>query len=261
MPPLPRLNDSLPIDRWMKIRRDGHLDSLVYRLNPSRPPPSPPTLLTPVPYRQPVNAGRQVALLPMKAEGRVPQKAGPERTASHFGYVPEPDEAEIADIRREQAEQHRGEEAVDREKRWMLGPIFAPLALAVGSEIAGSIAAREMLRRMAAARGVPARRFEPNRGENPYAAAGRKAHEEFKARVRAKDGWQADEGVNTKEGLLRPDARTPPRNPQKPEKQFSIELKPNTPRGRREDASAKRRYERATDNRTRVIYYELKDHL
>jgi hypothetical protein len=182
-------------------------------------------------------------------------------TSSYFGYQGEADEADLRELRRRQAEAHEREEAIDRENRWMLAPVIAPIGFVVANEILGSMAARAMAQRIVAARGVPKRAFEPNRGENPYAAAGRKAHEEFKQRVKAKEGWDADQSVPKQERVLRPDAQTPRRNPENDEERFNIELKPNTPRGRRAGAESKRRYERATKNRTRVIYYDPKDYL
>jgi hypothetical protein len=203
---------------------------------------------------------RATGLLPMKAS---PEPPPPRQSkSSYFGYQGEADEADMRELRRRQAEAHEREKEIDGQNRWMLAPIIAPLAFVAGSEIAGSIAAREMARRIAAARGVPRRAFEAVRGENPYAAAGRKAHRELQAKVEAKQGWAAEQKVDTGDGkYIRPDAQTPPRNPAKPEERYYIDRKPNTVSGRRSGEQKKREYKNKTDNKTRIIFYDPKDYM
>lgn len=59
--------------------------------------------------------------------------------------------------------------------------------------------------------------------------------------------------------ILRPDVRTPPRvrSPEEPPKPFQMELKPNTPSGRRAAARAMKKYEE-TGVKSRPIFYDPK---
>ena len=81
----------------------------------------------------------------------------------------------------------------------------------------------------------------------------------MKERVNAKPGWIADRGVKTQAGVPRPDVRAPVRDPAKPNTRYQMELKPNTGSGRKAAAKAVERYTRETRNRTRAIFYDLKD--
>lgn len=96
----------------------------------------------------------------------------------------------------------------------------------------------------------PPAQAKPKRGgENAAAARGREVHEEFKKKVKEKEGWHPNPRIKV-EGSpeLRPDALTPNRNP--------IELKPNTPTGKAAGKRQMKKYEAATGKRGRVIYYD-----
>jgi len=80
------------------------------------------------------------------------------------------------------------------------------------------------------------------------AARGREAHKEFAERVKQKPGWQSEKTITGPNGeKLRPDALTPSGRP--------VELKPNTPSGRRQGAKQIQKYKEATGKNGRVIYY------
>ncbi len=85
-------------------------------------------------------------------------------------------------------------------------------------------------------------------GDNPYAQKGRQAHDQFKQKARQK-GWDVEqELIDPATGKkCRPDAITPKGHP--------VELKPNTPSGRRRGKKQIEKYERAAGKRGRVIYY------
>ncbi len=89
-------------------------------------------------------------------------------------------------------------------------------------------------------------------GNNPYAQRGREAHKQFKQKVEQKKdkGWQAEPTIEDPETgkKMRPDALTPKGHP--------IELKPNTPCGKRKGRQQIKKYEKATGKKGRVIYYE-----
>jgi len=81
------------------------------------------------------------------------------------------------------------------------------------------------------------------------AARGREAHKEFAERVKQKPGWQSEKTITGPNGeKLRPDALTPSGRP--------VELKPNTPSGRRQGARQIEKYKEATGTNGRVIYYD-----
>jgi hypothetical protein len=83
------------------------------------------------------------------------------------------------------------------------------------------------------------------------------AHE---ARVDLKEGWQYEPKIPVEGGkALRPDTGTPMRTPD-PDKRFYLELKPDTPTGRIAGARAARRYQEASGQKVRVIYYNPKDY-
>jgi RHS repeat-associated protein len=86
-------------------------------------------------------------------------------------------------------------------------------------------------------------------GESAKARYGREQHELFKDTVKQKEGWDPNPRIKGPDGKeLRPDALTRSGRP--------IELKPNTPSGRRQGRAQLRRYEQATGKRGRVVYYD-----
>jgi len=93
-------------------------------------------------------------------------------------------------------------------------------------------------------------KFFANRtsGNNPYAQRGRQVHEEFKKKAKQK-GWDVEKTLTDPDTgkKCRPDAITPKGHP--------VELKPNTPSGRRRGKKQMEKYERAMGKRGWVIYY------
>ncbi|TKD12741.1 hypothetical protein [Polyangium fumosum] len=92
---------------------------------------------------------------------------------------------------------------------------------------------------------------KPKRGgETPATKRGREVHEEFKKKVKEKEGegWNPNPRIKKDGKELRPDALTPNENP--------IELKPNTPTGREAGKRQMKKYEDAYQKKGRVIYYE-----
>jgi RHS repeat-associated protein len=81
------------------------------------------------------------------------------------------------------------------------------------------------------------------------AARGREAHREFAERVKQKPGWKSEPTITGPNGeKLRPDALTPSGRP--------VELKPDTPSGRRQGERQIEKYKEATGKNGRVIYYK-----
>lgn len=84
------------------------------------------------------------------------------------------------------------------------------------------------------------------------AARGKEAHKEFAEKIKQKPGWQSEKTIIGPNGeKLRPDALTPSGRP--------VELKPNTPSGRRQGTKQIEKYKEATGTNGRVIYYDPKD--
>jgi hypothetical protein len=96
-------------------------------------------------------------------------------------------------------------------------------------------------------------------GDNYATRAGRRAHSALRERVAQKPGWQSEPSVPSDGKIVRPDVRTPPRvrtAGDKP-KPYQMELKPNTPSGRKAAAKAVKKYE-GTKVKTRPIFYDPK---
>jgi RHS repeat-associated protein len=90
-------------------------------------------------------------------------------------------------------------------------------------------------------------------GENATTKGGRAAHNEFfdKTRAKADKGWQTEPRIVGPDGKVhKPDAITPSGRP--------IELKPDTPSGRRAGERQLRRYEELLGKKGRVVYYKPK---
>jgi hypothetical protein len=194
-----------------------------------------------------------------------PQR-GPAELSSHFGYQPEMDAREEAELRTQQAAERQRREKWDQEHQLMLAGVFGPELLLLGAEAAGVLAARAAAKRLAA---LPPQAFKKHAlfpitgGENWSTRVGKRAHREFAAKVDAKPGWKAEKTVKTPTGeTIRLDARGPNRQPQPelPEKRRFLELKANTPSGRRSGAGTVKRYEKLTDSHGRVVYYDPKDY-
>ena len=79
---------------------------------------------------------------------------------------------------------------------------------------------------------------------------GNSAHKDFKAKVQNKSGWQAEPRIKDPQTgkTLKPDAMTPGGKP--------VELKPNTKSGRAKGARQIKKYENATGQSGKVIYYD-----
>lgn len=164
-------------------------------------------------------------------------------------------DADIAELRRQQAEFRKIERAISRDNAWMAVPALAPVVAVAGLEgaayVAGGLAP-------AVARQAPLvlQRADPylRVGDNWATRVG------LKERVAQKPGWKPEPKVELGDGrILRPDVRTPPRMraPREEPQPFQMELKPNTPSGRAAGARALKKYE-ATGVKTRVIYYNPK---
>lgn len=171
-----------------------------------------------------------------------------------------PPAEDMAELRHQQAEFGKVRRELDRENSWLaIGALAAPaavLALEGGTALAASIAGPQLLRKVPLV--LKERMPHLRVGDNWSTRAGRRAHKAYGARADAKPGWDAEQNIQTANGLRRPDIRAPARKPDL-EKRFQMELKPNTPSGRRAAARAVRRYEEDTGNKTRAIFYDPKD--
>lgn len=195
--------------------------------------------------------------------GVAPKPASPQRAA----VAPMADrmyrgaDADIAELRRQQAEFKKTERAISRENAWMAVPALAPVAAVMGLEGAAYVAGR--LAPAAVQRAsLVLERADPylRVGDNWATRAGRRAHAALREHIAQKPGWKSEPTVELKDGrILRPDVRTPSRvrAPGKEPEPFQMELKPNTPSGRAAAARAVKKYE-ATKVKTRPIFYDPK---
>jgi len=174
--------------------------------------------------------------------------------------TPAPSDQELAELRRQQAAQAGVTRKLDIQNSWFAVPALAAPLVVSGLEGAAAVAARTALPALKEApldfvERDPYRRV----GDNWATRKGRAAHAEFKAKVKSKDGWDPDPPLKrTGQHPLRPDAGTPPRNPEDPDERYYLELKPNTPSGRAAAARAVKRYQGLTKNKVRAVFYDPK---
>lgn len=160
----------------------------------------------------------------------------------------------VAEVRRQQAQLDKVVDAESLKNSWLAIPALAPTALIAAGEGAALLAVRAAAAEL---KRIPLRFIEREpfrRGGDNYAARlGRKVHAELKARVEQKLNWDPNPEFTGQSGArLRPDAGTP--------RGRYLELKPNTPSGRRAAESQVRKYREDGKKKTRAIYYNPKDY-
>ena len=184
---------------------------------------------------------------------------GASAPGSHGLFGPLPPADDLSELRRQQAAFREVRHGLDREYGWMAAPALAPLGALFALEGGAAIGAR--LTRPPPVR--PPFRFVQKDpylrvGDNWATRAGRLAHAALKERLKKKqpDGWESE----PLESGLRPDVGAPVRSLD-PRMRYLMELKPNTPSGRRAAAKAVKKYFDATGFKTRAIFYDPKDYL
>ncbi|WP_141653171.1 hypothetical protein [Phenylobacterium immobile] len=186
---------------------------------------------------------------------------GPSGSARPYNALQQQNSRELAALRRQQAEFAEIRRQIDRQNQLLALPALAPVAAVLGLEGAGLAAA--MLAKPAISTGqlVLTRRMPPLRGETWATRAGKKAHAEMRARVREKPGWESERYTKTNDGgYVRPDISAPVRSQAKNGERFLMELKPDTPYGRKAAAKAVKSYEEWTGNKARAIFYKQSDY-
>lgn len=98
-------------------------------------------------------------------------------------------------------------------------------------------------------------------GDNWATRAGRLAHKALKERLEQKEGWDYEPRFRGPNGLRKPDVGAPARNPTNSDARRLMELKPDTPSGRRAAERVVREYQAETGNKTRAIYYNPEDYM
>lgn len=206
--------------------------------------------------KQPAKA--QISSTSGSAPASRPATPGP-TAGTRYGnlYAAPPDD--LAELRRQQAEFERTRRAISRENSWMAVPVLAPAAAVLGLEAGAAIAAR--LAPQVVARGplVLTERMPYLRvGDNWATRAGRAADKFYKDMARAKPGWKPEPRIVGPDGkLLKPDLGTPPRTPDPAVRKY-VEVKPNTPSGRAAAARQVKKYEEATRQKVRALFYDPK---
>lgn len=168
----------------------------------------------------------------------------------------------LTGLRRQQAAFR--EEVLEESKKnsWMAVPALAPAAVVVGLEglaFAAARAAAPAVSRLPLnlAGREPALRV----GDNWATRAGRLAHKALKERLEQKEGWDYEPRFRGPNGLRKPDVGAPARNPTNSDARRLMELKPDTPSGRRAAERVVREYQAETGNKTRAIYYNPEDYM
>ena len=169
---------------------------------------------------------------------------------------------ELAELRRRQEAFHRVRSDLDVRNSLLAVPVLAAeaglLGIGFGAVRTAAMAAPAL---RLATHLLTKKETYPKVGDFWATRIGRRAHKEMAERVRQKPGWDAEKGVNRLDGgKVRPDALGPIRpKAGREQARFQMELKPNTPSGRRAAASQAKRYQDQTGNRTRGIFYDPKD--
>jgi hypothetical protein len=202
-------------------------------------------------------------LAPAAPLGSITTASPAQGGAIHYGALRAdlPSDQELAELRRQQAAFSKTTRQIDIQNSGFAIPALAPPLIALGLGGAAAWGAGGL---GPEAEGVldflesdPYLRV----GDNWATRAGRRAHAALREWVAQKPGWEPEPNVKLPDGrLVKPDVRTPPRvrNPGEDPKPFQMELKPNTPSGRRAAARAVRQYQDLTDVKTRPIFYDPK---
>jgi len=158
---------------------------------------------------------------------------------------------EMVELRRQQAAFKGVTRELDRENRWMAAIALAPIAAVGGLEAVPYALAREIgSHPPGEPLQLPGRAPLLKKGDTYYARNGRREDMAFRAKVKAKPGWTPQPRVNTDAGLRIPDAQAPVRAGGRPK---FLELKPDTPSGRRAGEKALEKYKDI--GKTRIVYY------
>jgi hypothetical protein len=141
----------------------------------------------------------------------------------------------------------------------MAVPALAPAAAVLGLEAGAAIAARLVPQAVTRGPLMLTERMPYLRvGQNWATRAGQRADKFYKEMARAKEGWQPEPRVPGPNGTtLKPDIGAPRRTPDPAVRKY-IEVKPNTPSGRAAAARQVKKYEEATRQKVRALFYDPK---
>jgi hypothetical protein len=172
-------------------------------------------------------------------------------------YAPPPDD--LAELRHQQAEFEQKRREISKENSWMAVPALAPAAAVLGLEAAAAIAARLVPQAVPRGPLVLTERMPHLRvGHNWATRAGQRADKFYKDMARGKEGWQPEPRVAGPNGTtLKPDVGAPRRTPDPAVRKY-IEVKPDTPSGRAAAARQVKKYEEATGQKVRALFYDPK---
>jgi len=158
---------------------------------------------------------------------------------------------DMQELRRRQAAFKQVTRQLDHDNRWMAAVALAPIAAVGGLEAVPYAIAREISSSLSGQPlQLPGRAPLLKKGDTYFARNGRREDMAFRAKVDAKPGWKSQPRVKTEEGLRIPDARAPVRTGKSVK---YVELKPDTPSGRRAGEKALEKYRDL--GKTRVVYY------
>ena len=151
-------------------------------------------------------------------------------------YQPQsgPPSSDLTELRRQQAAFQAERTRFDDKYGWMSAPALAPELVLTGAEGVAALLARKGLPKAYQALNFLNREPYVRVGDNWATRIGRRAHRELEERLAQKPNWEYEPPIVGKSGKkLKPDVGTPQRNPLDPDERYLLELKPNTPTGRR----------------------------
>ena len=173
-----------------------------------------------------------------------------------------PSDESLAELRRQQAAFSKVVHDIDLQNAWFAAPALAPPLVALGLEGIGALAGRAVVAESQIPHVFTKKDPYLRVGDNWATRAGRRAHAALDAKAEQKPGWAAQPRIlRSGQSPLKPDAGGPQRNPLEPKKRIYLELKPNTPSGRAAAARAVKRYQDATKQKVRAIFYDPKDYM
>jgi hypothetical protein len=162
---------------------------------------------------------------------------------------------DLSELRRQQAQFHRTLVELDKQNSWMAVPALAPAGIFLAAEGLEPLLARAATQILEHPLDLPERDPYRRVGDNWATRKGRLAHKDFAQKVNAKPHWVSETGLESgKPGSasLRPDAII--------NKKYNVELKPDTPTGRKAAVRAVKKYTEGTDRKTRAVFYDPKNY-
>lgn len=201
-------------------------------------------------------AGRQLWSQSTRTGGNIAAVRPSDVAALGLARPPQPARSptlspDMRELRRQQAAFKEVTRQLDHDNRWMAAVALAPIAAVGGLEaVPYGIAQQFLDNPPGEPLQLPGRQPLLKNGDTHFARYGRRKDMAFREKVSAKSGWTPQPRVYDQGRLKIPDAQAPVRPDRKPK---FLELKPDTPSGRRAGKAALEKYKNL--GITRIVYY------